>query len=298
MKKIIYIAVISALIIIGSCSDDSKLPVNFDDLEVSGAPFATDTDNSVDTNLNKLDPASSSFTKTYELHSPEAGEDITKVDVFVSLFRSIDLLEEEVFLKSFDSSLFTNGEGFKMLDLDLSGSEVITALGIDPAILEGGDVFSYRLALTNDEGTFSDVSANFDNQSADHSFSSTVVCELEIVPAGDWLIDMQDSYGDGWQPTTNNGGGPGIVVTLSDGTVFEIGLCTPYEDPGYDCTDGTSSGSRTISIPAGITSASWEFRGDNWGEMSFQIYAPSGNLVASALAGTAAGPIALNLCDE
>lgn len=110
---------------------------------------------------------------------------------------------------------------------------------------------------------------------------------------------MQDAFGDGWQPTTADGGGPGLVVTLSDGTVYEIGLCTPYEDPGYACTVGLSEGTATFSVPAGLTEAAdFNFRGDFWGEMSFQIITPNGNTVADIPAGTDAGSIAIDYCKD
>ncbi|MBT8184361.1 MAG: hypothetical protein KJN76_05945 [Eudoraea sp.] len=112
---------------------------------------------------------------------------------------------------------------------------------------------------------------------------------------GDWIVNMQDSYGDGWQTTTANGG-PGITVTLNTGEVFEVGLCTPYEANTYACTPELSSGSATITIPDGVESAEWFFPGDNWGEISFQIIAPSGNTVADYGAGSPAGPIEIDVC--
>ena len=115
--------------------------------------------------------------------------------------------------------------------------------------------------------------------------------------AGDWIVNMQDSYGDGWQTTTANGG-PGITVTLNTGEVFEVGLCTPYEANTYACTAELSSGSATITIPSGVESAEWFFPGDNWGEISFQIVAPSGNVAADYPAGSAAGPIIIDFCAQ
>ncbi len=282
-----------------SCSDDETLPVQFDELINSGVPFASEITTNGSTNVNKLDPGSSSFSKDYQVISPAGGTDVTKVDVYVSLSgENIDA--PEALLTTVNASSFTTptSGGYPEVNIVFSGSEIVTALGINSSNLEGGDTFNYRLALTNPQGTFSDVSSNFDNQSADHTFASTVICELPFAPPGVWTIDMQDSYGDGWQPTTGNGGGAGITVTLNDGTVFELGLCTPYETPGYPCTTGNSSGTGTFTMPSGITTADWTFNGDFWGEMSFQIYAPSGNLVASGTPGTAAGPIALNLCNE
>ncbi|KAB8154111.1 hypothetical protein EZY14_006660 [Kordia sp. TARA_039_SRF] len=291
------LAISAVCIAFYSCKDDDTLPVDFDDLINTGKPFASEIITNGSTNVNKLDPSSSSFSKEYQIISPAGGTDVTKVEVFVSLSGQ-NLTTEEALLITTESSSFTNSDGgYPEVSISFDGAAIIAALGIDPAALEGGDRFNYRLALTNPQGTFSDVSANFDNQSADHTFSSTVVCDSPTLPAGDWVIDMQDSYGDGWQPTTSGGGGPGITVTLSNGTVFEIGLCTPYEDPGYACTAENSAGSRTITIPDGV-SGDWVFNGDFWGEMSFQITGPSGSTVATGTPGTAAGPIALNLCNE
>ena len=115
------------------------------------------------------------------------------------------------------------------------------------------------------------------------------------VMAGDWIVNMQDSYGDGWQTTSGNGG-PGITVTLDTGEVFEVGLCTPYEENTYDCIDELSSGSATITIPDGINDAEWFFPGDNWGEISFQIINPNGTEVANYGAGSAAGTISIDYC--
>ncbi len=292
-------SVLGAIILaFSSCSDDDTLPVQFDELINSGLPFATEITTNGSTNVNKLDPGSSNFSKDYRVISPAGGTDVTKVEVYVSLIGQ-NINAAEALLSTTEASSFTaaaNG-GYPEVNIAFDGASIIAALGIDPSNLEGGDTFSYRLALTNPQGTFSDVSANFDNQSADHTFTSTVVCDSPTLPAGDWVIDMADSYGDGWQPTTGNGGGPGITVTLSNGTVIEIGLCTPYEPPGYACTTGLSSGSATITIPANV-SGEWVFNGDFWGEMSFQVYGPSGSTVASGNAGAAAGPIALNLCNE
>ena len=297
MKKINFLLIATILAAsLWSCSDDDKLPVDFDELEVSGGAFATEISSEGSTDINKLDPGASSFSKTYELVSPQGGTDITKVELYVS-FKGENATADEVLLTTVNSSSFINTDPYPQASVSVNGADILSALGISADQLEGGDVFSYRIAVTNADGTFSDVSANFDNQSADHTFNSTVICILDEVPAGIWTIEMSDDFGDGWQTTTGNGG-PGITVTLDDGTVFEVGLCTPYEDNSYDCINDPDSGVATITIPPGTTSAEWFFPGDFYGEIEFTIKAPSGNTVASYDLGSPAGPIALNLCNE
>lgn len=289
MKKNINFLFICTLLFLGSCADDDKLPVDFDDLKVSGAPYAEELSTGVVTNINKLDPNASSFSKEYQIVSPQGGTDVTKVDVLVNLNgENVDL--PETLLYSVDASQFdTSSAVYPTVTVDFLGSDIVSALGVDTDDLEGGDIFNYRLALTNATGTFSDISSNFDNQSADHRFSSTVVCELPLFPPGVWTIELGDSFGDGWQTTTASGG-PGITVTLTTGSnteVFEITL------------ESGSSGTETITVPDGTESAEWIFPGDFYGEISFTITAPSGNVVASVPTGAgSAGPIALNLCNE
>ena len=296
-KLLKSVLVLGAMVVaLSSCSDDDKLPVQFDELKVSGGPFASEITTNGSTNVNKLDPGSSSFSKDYQLISPAGGTDITKVEVYVSLVGQ-NLNASEALLLTAEASSFTTPAdgGYPELNIAIDGASIISALGIDSTNLEGGDNFNYRLAITNPSGTFSDISSNFDNQSADHTFASTVVC-LAPPPPGVWTIDMADSYGDGWQ-TIGNSSAP-ITITLDDGTVFEVGLCTPYEANTFACINESSAGTDTITIPVGTVSADWFFPGDNYGEISFEIYAPSGNLVAAYTAGSSAGPIALNLCNE
>lgn len=292
-----FLALAVVLFFFNGCADDDKLPVDFEDLNAETGAFATEVSADGSTNINRLAPAASEFSKTYELFSRNKGTDVNSVSVYVS-FTGENVTADEELYKTIDASTFNpTGNETPEVTIEYNGQEILSALGISPDNLEGGDIFSYRLALTTPDGVFSDVSANFDNQSADHTFTSTIICELPEVPAGDWVVEMKDSYGDGWQ-TDDANGGSGITVTLSTGDVIEVGLCSPYQASDFDCTDGASSGTAIVTIPGGVESAEWVFPGDFYGEISFDIYSPSGNLVASYPAGSPAGPIALNLCNE
>lgn len=101
-----------------------------------------------------------------------------------------------------------------------------------------------------------------------------VVCNPQ---SGDYLVVMHDSYGDGWQ-TDDANGGSGITVDI-DGTIVEIGMCNPYVSSNFTCVEGDGyDAETTVTIPSGTISASWNFPGDNYGEISFEIYAPDGSL--------------------
>lgn len=126
--------------------------------------------------------------------------------------------------------------------------------------------------------------------------------EVEVVcnpQSGDYLVLMHDSYGDGWQ-TTNGDGGSGLTVDI-DGTIVEIGMCNPYISSNFDCIQGDFYDAQTtVTIPTGTISASWNFPGDYWGEISFEIYAPDGSLAfASGAPGdTGKGQLPIVVCND
>jgi len=283
-----------------SCSTETeKLPVDFDAVNVSGGAFASELSTEGSTDINKSDPGSSTFSKTYQMVDPKGGADISKIELFVS-FSGLSATADEVLYQTVTSDDFANvGNGYPEATISVDGESLLSAMSLTPAQLEGGDSFNYRIAVTNSDGTFSAVSNNFSNQSADHNFSSTVICIPPFAPPGDYIINMQDSFKDGWQ-TNDGSGGDGLTCTLSNGVVFEVGLCNPYVAVAYDCVDDYSAGSATITIPAGIESAEWFFPGDTYGEISFNIIGPSGTVIFDSPQGANAGGavLSVNLCNE
>jgi len=299
LKSMIFVVALGMITF--SCSTDKdKLPVDFDALNTSGGAYATEIASEGSTDINRDDAASSAFNKTYEVvtPAPALGSDVSQVQLFVS-FAGANLSVDEVLYSATTSDSFdTSGGGYPQTNFPVTGDMVLSSLGLVPAQLEGGDSFNFRLVLTTPNGTFSDVSANFDNQSADHRFSSTVVCLPPIIPAGNYTVNMMDTFGDGWQ-TDDASGGSGITVTLNTGEVIEVGMCSPYAPSDFDCVEGPSEASDVVTIPAGTTSAEWFFPGDVYGEISFNIIGPtSGAVIYDSPQGAAAGVLALNLCNE
>jgi len=117
--------------------------------------------------------------------------------------------------------------------------------------------------------------------------------------AGDYRVVMHDSFDDGWQ-TNDANGGDGLQVTLFDGTVLEVGMCNPYVASAFDCAPGDFSDAEdVITIPVGTLSAEWYFPGDRYGEISFEIYSPTDELLfASGAPGeTGEGSVQVIDCD-
>ncbi|WP_437371826.1 hypothetical protein [Maribacter litoralis] len=316
MKNINKILLCSlSLAIFWGCEDEDKNPFPLSALE-QAAVLRTITPPDV-TTINKSNPSESTITLVVEADDFQDNTRFESMDIFVSLvdtfidvdqetsttFDDEDASVDDMLLLNVPASSFIAGgeDGKPQYTVVVNGQDVIDLLNPDLTRVDGGDIFRIRLGMNLNDGsvfTSTNVNGNVTGQffSSPFRYDATVVCILPP-PAGEYRIDMQDSFGDGWQTTTNDGG-PGITVTLSNGEIIEFGLCTPYEASPFDCTVGLEQGSTTVTLPEGLESAVWNFPGDNWGEISFQIYAPSGNLIASYEPGSPAGPIPLNLCNE
>ncbi len=109
---------------------------------------------------------------------------------------------------------------------------------------------------------------------------------------GIYKIDMIDTYGDGWQTTTGDGGA-GMTLSIDGTVVSEFGMCTDYEPSPFECSGGPTSGSTTVEIPDGTQVADWYFPGDYWGEISFKITAPDGTVYNWDSATNGAHPVGM-----
>ena len=140
--------------------------------------------------------------------------------------------------------------------------------------------------------------------SANTTHTVNLLCGGEPIP-GAYTVDMTDTWGDGWQ-TDDANGGSGITVTLTDvdgnETVVEVGLCSPYAAAAGTflvdgaCTAGGTAGTAIIDVPAGTVGAIWNFPGDWYGEIGFDIYNPNGTLLYSAGLNEPAGELAISYC--
>lgn len=153
------------------------------------------------------------------------------------------------------------------------------------------DAIKIRWEFTTEDGRVFDawgVSVCTEFPGANCAIDFGVVCASEIEePEGDWVFDMVDTYGDGWQ-----GGYIGVIV---DGVEeHQVFLLSQYEPGGVPI----SSGQEIINVPPGTTSLSFEWNNDDYNsECEFKITSPKGNVVADVKT-PSAGPIKLNLCLE
>jgi len=258
--------------------------------------------------------ADGSFAVDLEIQSGEDGALVSAIDVFAS-FRDNSPANgpgnvDESLLETIDASNFTMGaRNLPTLSYAVTLGQLLAATGVASTAIDGSDQFRIRFELVMTDGrrfSFAQNSGTLTGSyfSSPFLYSATVVCPPKPPTAGVWTVNMTDSYGDGWQ-TDTGAGGAGITVTLDDGTVLEVGLCSPYGgaagtflgDAAVCTPNGGSTGSGTITIPAGTQTADWFFPGDNYGEIGFEIVTPNGNVVGGYTS-VAAGPITIDFCKD
>ena len=284
LNKIVLLLL--SVIVISSCeSDDKAIDQVFDGVSY-GAVLRKLEITSGSYNLSDLNSA---FSIIVEEQDEEYGALLSEVDVYVSGGQS----STEALQQTVPASAFTIGDkGLPVTEISVTLGDALTALGLG-SNYGVGDVFTIRLSLKLTDGReFSASSASGSLQGSYFAspflYNSAILCTPK---PGDYVVDMQDSYGDGWQ-------GDGIKVTFDggprSGEVVYIDMLSSYSG-GPGCCSLTDS-TETLNVPAGTEGFAWEYTGDSYpGEVSFQIYAPDGSLLGS-YAGIGAGGLTILNC--
>jgi len=290
MNKLKYILGFMMVMTIESCTDfvEPAIPYTGFDTGVflrtisatSTLPFSTVPTASFDLEVEAVDA--------------ENGGSVQTVDIFASRRRGAAVLPgaKVVTLQKAD---FTPNSESKYLRANVSITIVaaMAALGLTTADLAGGDFVEFRLVLTDSKGrTFSNNNLSSDIAGgvfyrSPFFYRVSLVCATQIEkPAGTWVFDMVDTYGDGWQ-------GGFISVQVGGVEVDRIFLLSQYDPGGVP----VSSGSDTYTyVGPGQLSFVWD-NDDYNSECEFTITSPSGNVIADVSSPTA-GPIKLDLCAE
>lgn len=310
IKRIHYLTCLLATVfLLQGCEEEKIVDQVFDTttrgailrtLEIGGNTFFNAFDTTTDYSVN------------FEAQDEQNGGLLESVEGYISFVDRTEANGDSSTSEILDFTIpaadfITSDNGLPSTTFSYVMSDMIAKLGLADSDYTGGDQFRVRLVYNLSDGrsfTDEDASGNIASGSffqSPYAYNIDVKC-IPLGPVeGDYLIEMFDSYGDGWQSTTS-GGGPGLQVNV-DGVILEVGLCSPYGSAagtflgGTGCTPGTSSGNATITIPSGAMSAVWTWPGDFWGEMSANIYGPNGDLAAEIGPSTAGGTeIVLSLC--
>jgi len=294
MKNIYILSLFLALFALNtSCDDD-------------GGTSAIPTTNGALPNLT-LEPDSPKFIVNTTFTDLELK---FQVDLSVGDPQSFDL---KVLYKTVDGTFYgpvtidANVMSFPK-DYIISGSEVISAFSeISTASdMNAGDNIIFYPSFTMKDGTVLETlnakgepnyyAADF-NQIGNNNYfvAYPVTCAPQ---PGVYRIEMHDSFADGWQTNDPNGGN-GIQLILDGVITAEVGLCNPYVDSPFDCVNDFSNGTATVNIPEGTEVAVWQFPGDQYGEISFEIYGPNDELLLESGEGESqGGPLTVILCAE
>jgi len=310
MKNIFKTLSILALVFsFSSCHDSQNTVDDVLNYETGAILRTISVGNAV---LNSSDP-NSEFSVTVEEQDEQGGGLFQAVNIYVQIR---DLTPDNgitpavnTYVKSIPATDFTPGPvGLPQGTVTMTFGEASSAMGLSDTDYFPGDVFLVELRVELTDGR------EYGGDSAGSSitggyFSSPFVYNalLTCTPEpGDYVVEMHDSYGDGWQTDAGNGGsGLTIDITLADGTEIqeEVGMCSPYGSDNVGtfmdeslggCTGPASTSfydaTATVTIPVGATAANWTFPGDNYGEISFEVYAPDGSLIFESGAPGDQGP--------
>ncbi len=175
--------------------------------------------------------------------------------------------------------------------VSISASDVANTFGIGVDDLAPGDViaitYEYNIDADNSGTVYklgtpgNDYCGGFTNEGEWCTFTISIVCSLADVVQnpfpGDYVLEFQDSYGDGWNGAT-------IEATID-------GVTTAYT------LEAGSGGNAIVNVPDGTSTLEFAFTSGDWdSEITYQIIDPAGNEMASAGPTPAVGTITLSVC--
>ena len=275
MKKIITL--FSLLLVTVSCQEPDTTINDVLDNYVTGAVLRGWNPTG---DYNFFAPSTSIFTVEIEEHDEQNGALMQDVQVYLALNSGT-----EVLLRTLTSADFAVGPtGLPRHQLTVTLGESIAALGLSSSQYTGGDVINIRLQLNLTDGrsyTAKDAASSLTGSyfKSPYIYNMTIKCIPTGAVAGDYTIDMIDSWGDGWN-------GASITVTI-DGVAQTVGL------------PSGASGSQTVTVPAGATSMSFAYVSGDWdSEVTYTITFNNGGADQVAISETnpGAGVKVLSVC--
>ena len=285
MKHIIKIFLATIIVFsLNSCEDsDQVIDQVVADTE-AGAILRTISDDSNSNVLNSSNPASF-WSQVVEAQDDEGGI-MESVSIYVSIR---DLTPDNgvtapsrALIKTIPAADFTSGPvDLPRATMSATFGDASSAMGLNATTYAPGDLFVFDLELNLTDGrTYgaNDAAGIITGGywASPYKYNAALVCSPK---PGGYTVDMQDSYGDGWQ-------GDGIEITLTDAAGVDTVV---YADMLSSYAGGAPAGSAlafadtvVIDVPNGTDLAIWNYTGDSYpGEVSFQVYAPDGTLLLS-----------------
>ncbi len=148
------------------------------------------------------------FTVILEEQDQEDGALLGSVEVYVAFEDETeggtDNDQAEVLLETIPSSAFSPGEfGLPRTEYTVSAETLQTTLGLSGDQIFGGDRFTVRFELILTDGRRFSLAQNSGTLtgaffSSPFQYNVNVVCAPSVPTPGDWIFDLQDSFGDGF----------------------------------------------------------------------------------------------------
>ena len=283
MKKLIYIIFASVMILTG-CSDDFELNDNDQDLIVQllDGDYVAYSADGANTTIDAIETNEAGGDIVLNVEIPTGSES----DVTVNFTFGGTAVYGTDFTVPGGSSA---GGSVVIVPDDGGGTDNIidnadiTVTLLRDDVVDGTKTLDVILSsASNAEG---DVNVGRGGTDILKTASITILdfCELNATNiVGDWVLDMQDSFGDGW----NNAS---VTVEID-------GAGTDYVLDDFS-TDGGSTGTATITVPAGSTTLAFFFNsGDFDEEVTFQITAPTGNQIGDFGVNPPTGLLSVDAC--
>ena len=216
---------------------------------------------------------------------------MSSVDLFVSFRDNTpdngETAPAEALIKTIPIADFSrNDNGFLQGNVSTTAPEALSALGITSSDIDGGDRFTFRLALNLSDGrvfTSTNIGINITGPFFNSPFRYVVdvVCNPLAPITGDYILNMEDTFGDGWD-------GAFVTVTI-DGTATDYTITTAQ----------ATAATHVVTVPDGTSTLSFTYTPGNFeSEHILSIIGPvSGNEIFNANP-PATGELVLNLCNE
>lgn len=286
MKTLIkQISILAVLAILIGCSETEKVTDELQDGTERGTVLKT-----LATDLRFEVGEENLISVTAEVID-QREQDIEKIDVFLS-FTDTSVEEDDPSNISQDEELFEtftladldNSGEYPVLNFDFTGDEFDSFFGIDETDYVGGGRINIRMELVMNDGrvfTSNNVNSVVSGGAfyrSPFAYSMNLICQPEPPVPGEWTLELQDSFGDGWN-------GAELLVTID-------GVETSYTMSGSTATE-------TFDVPVGADVISIVFVSGNFdGEVTFQVIAANGNTIIDAGPGPDAGPELINYCAQ
>ena len=256
MKKTLhlFLGLLGTALFIQCTEPDNPIYTVLDEY-TNGAILRTKSDPRNSFQFNRSEPDQAFFVKI-EQQDEENGNLLERVDVYVTLNGSS---YAEAKATSFEKSAFSsNDNGLNEIEISLTLTQAISAIGASSSDYSGGDSITVRLELVLTDGrTFSSSDSTGSLQgsyfSSPYAYNAVIKCIPASPVAGTYEVAMQDSYGDGW-----NGGY--ISVNIDGAEVQQLSI-----------SDGASA-NESFVVPAGASSLDVHYVSGDWdSEVTFQI---------------------------